>query len=831
MQIKKFRSPMSNPLNWLKMTARFPKPICAADVGTTLDRFLTPTGDREASEPTFVKIWRDQTALYFEAECRTTAIARVQRSIKYNRDQRLADTLEIQIDVNRTQRQYLQLIILPNGHVTTYRGFSNRVEQGYHPPLTVTVAFRKRAWLVRVAIPFASLGRTPAAGEVWGLNILRANQSEPSGYTQWSPTIEDATRPDLFGILRFTSRPKPPARDREVAAYREWARQRQEYFLKSIHRLADFTGGQPVPTTLPIRWEGTAPSRRGIPARDRARVLARANQLRTQIAGWTTASLANGARLSTAKKSALLPAGATVAVGTALATMTWAALADAYLLTGDVSYAAALEQAILVRETVIQKLLAASEQPHGPLYSDFEVCCVGVLAYAFLTVTKTYPLSVAARESVFRSVLRSARFAAMRVSAGYFYGNHQMFECAGLAILATLFPDFPERRDWARIASRGLAEHLRREVLADGGYAERCGYHSVAMNFTMQAVVTIQCNRAEKLFPELMGRTSLRRLEQMCEWVRTLRAPDTTLPGFGDYALYPQLRLLQQGAHALRNPSLLQPPPAQSITLPASQFTVMRSRQFYMAVDHGPLGGQHSHCDSMGFVAYAFGEPVAVEGSVTDYDDPRYLSWFRKIQAHNVVIVDDDEPEKVAQQLAWHSTPTMDVLKMRGHGYEHSHGVVHDRTIIFMKAGFWFIYDRLQARESGHRYAWTLHTPVRLRSRAGGSLAGRSPTGRVGLLVLPSEPAQPLIEFKPCATLQPGCSWVRAADMTRSHADLPMVTYRKNQAPAGVTTFATVLLPYQKQCPAASLVAMADGAYELQVGKNQRWRFDLDKLP
>ena len=821
---------MSTPINWLKLPAQFPKPNCAVDIGATLDRFLTPTGAAEAVEATRVKIWRDRAVLYLEAECQTAAMARVRRSTTYNRDQRLADTLEIQIDVGRTQRTYLQAIILPSGHVTTYRGFSNRVEQGYHPPLTVTVALQKRAWRVRVAIPFASLGRTPSAGEVWGLNILRANQSEPSGYTQWSPTIEDATRPDLFGTLRFTSRPNPPARDREVAAYRDWAQQRQEYFRKSIHRLDDFVAGQPVPTTLPIRWEEVTPGRRGIPARDRALVLARANQLRTQIAGWTAASLANGA-LSTADKSALLPAGATVAVGAALATMTWAALADAYLLTGDASYAAALEQAILVRETVIQKLLAASDQPHGPLYSDFEVCCVAVLAYAFLTVHKTHPLSTAARESLFRSVVRSARFAAMRVSAGYFYGNHQMFECAGLAVLATLFPDFPERRDWARIASRGLAEHLRCEVLADGGYAERCGYHSVAMSFTMQAVVTIQCNRAEKLFPELMGRASLRRLEQMYEWVRTLRAPDATLPGFGDYAMYPQLRLLQQGARALRNPTLLRPPPAQSITLPASDFTVMRSRQFYMAVDHGPLGGQHSHCDSLGFVAYAFGEPVAVEGSVTDYDDPRYLSWFRKIQAHNVVIVDDAEPEKVGEQIAWHSTPALDVLKMRGRGYEHSHGVVQERTILFVKAGFWFIYDRLQARESGHRYAWTLHTPVRLRSRADGSLAGRTPTGRVGLMVLPSEPAQPLIEFKPCATLQPGCSWVRAADLTRSHADLPMVTYRKKQAPAGVTTFATVLLPYQKKCPDASLVTRADGVYELRIGAKKMWQIDVTKLP
>ena len=822
---------MNTPLNWLKLPARFSKPICAADVGTTLSRFLTRTGDAEAVEPTRVKIWRDQTALHLEADCRTAAMNRVRESVAYNRDQCADDTLEIQIDVGRTQRIYFHAIILPSGNVTTYRGSSNRVEQGYHPPLTVKVALRKNAWIVRVVIPFAGLGRTPHEGEVWGLNILRVNRSEPTGYVQWSPTIEDATRPDLFGTIRFTDRPKLPARDREVVAYRNWARQRQEYFLQSIHRLDDFVASNPGTAPVPVRWEGIATGKRGILASDRALVLTTAKQLRQQIAGWMATFPVSAALSPMADNAALLSAGSTLPVGAVLSQMSWAALADAYVLTGDVSYAVALEQAILVREAVVQKLLAASDKPHGPLYSDFEVCCVAVLGYAFLTVSKTHTFSAAARESVWRSALRSARYAAMRVSAGYFYGNHQMFECAGLAVLAILFPDYPERKEWARIASRGLAEHLRREVLADGGYAERCGYHSVAMNFTMQAVVTIQFNHAEKLFPELMSRASLRRLEQMCEWVRAMRAPDNTLPCFGDAAPYPQLRYLLQGATALRNPRLLQPPPAKSVTLPASQFTVMRNRQFYMAVDHGPLGGQHSHCDSMGFVAYAFGEPVAVEGSMTDYSDPRYISWFRKIQAHNVVVVDDAEPEKVAEQLAWRSTPHLDVLKMHGRGYEYSHGVVHERTIVFVKAGFWFIYDRLQARDAGHRYAWSLHTPVRVQARADGSLAGRSPSGRVGLLVLPGEMMKPTIELKPCAILKPGCDWVRAVDMTRSNAELPMVTFCKTDTPAGATTFATVLLPYRGQCPPAKFGSIADGVYELRLGKNKRWQFNVTKVP
>ena len=823
---------MYTPFNWLKLPAQFPKPICAADVGTTLDRFLTPTGDAEAGEPTIVKIWRDQTALFLEAECRTAAMARVRRSSKYDRDQQSDDTLELQIDVGQTQRQYVHIIVLPNGTVTTYRGSSNRVEQGFHPALSVKVTLRKNAWIVRVAIPFAELGRVPHVGEVWGFNVLRVNRSEPTGYVQWSPTIEDGTRPDLFGTIRFAVHPKAPARAGEVAAYRHWARERQEYFLKAIHRLEDFVTIDLRRTTFPVRWEGIALGKRGIPECDHELVMAKAKQLRTQIAVWMRAIPASAKLAKPSAKAALKPAGSTLAVGAVLSTMSWAALADAYLLTGDASYAIAFEEALQVREVVIGQLLAASDKPHGPLYSDFEICCVAALAYAFLTLDKMRRFGAAARESMLRSVLRSARYAALRISAGYFYGNHQMFECAGLAILATLFPDFPESRSWARIASRGLAEHLRREVMADGGYGERCGYQSVAMNFTTQAVVTIQFNHAEKLFPELMSRASLRRLEKMYEWIRALRAPDHTLPGFGDYPLYPQLRVLQQGAHALRNPALLRPPANQSVTLAASQFTVMRSRQFYMAVDHGGLGGQHSHCDSMGFVAYAFGEPVAVEGNLTDYPDPLYTQWFRKIQAHNVVIVDGAEPEKVAEQLAWRSTPRQDVLKMLGRGYEHSHGVIHERTIVFNKDGFWFIFDRLKARTAGHQFAWTLHTPVRLRARADKSMAGLSPSGQVGLLVLPGDLerlAKPTLDFKPCATLKPGCSWVRAADMTRSSANLPMVTYQQPQAQVGDTTFATVLLPYRGKCPQAKLVILTEGVYELTVGPKQRWQIDVTK--
>ncbi|MGD9498623.1 MAG: sugar-binding protein [Armatimonadota bacterium] len=57
-------------------------------------------------------------------------------------------------------------------------------------------------WLVEVRIPFALIGAAPAAGEVWGFNACRNDQSSGES-TAWSCTEGGYANPERFGGLLF----------------------------------------------------------------------------------------------------------------------------------------------------------------------------------------------------------------------------------------------------------------------------------------------------------------------------------------------------------------------------------------------------------------------------------------------------------------------------------------------------------------------------------------------------------------------------------------------------------------------------------------------------
>ena len=727
--------------DWLGFSTPFNVTPPTATIGATLDRFLTPAGAAEARERTTVHITQTAAGLRLHAECYTAAMDRV-RAIQrdYGRDNWGDDALEIQIDVGRTRREYFHIIIPPTGRAVTYRGYNNRLLQGWHPPLEVTVTFHADRWTIDALLPF-----TGHAGAVWGFNVMRTNPSEAAGYVQWTPTFGGADRVELFGTLQFGKR-GPATRQAEIDRYRQRAELRQAHFQNWIHQRTDQDVTAALRTTkrrpVPVRWDGL------VVATDRAFTLALANKFCRMNDG-------------------------------SYPIHQFEVLADAFALTGKTRYIETLRTGVAAYTESIK-----TAPPDGPLYGDWQVVLDAIMAYACLTADAVTP-------AVLRSVLRSARNAALSVTTCYNAGNHQIFEAMGLGLLAVYFPQFKESDRWATISSRCIARHLQREVGSDGAYFERCGYHSVAMSFTGHLVATIRANRDEKRFRALMSPATLQRLQKMYKWMLAMVAPDWTMPAFGDHGAYSQYRFFQP------------PPPlrTQSVSFPKSQFTVMRNRDFYMAVDHGPLGGQHSHVDNMGFVAYAYGRPVALDAGIgAVYSDPRYNRWFRTAQAHNVVVVDDAQPEKLSERVSWRSTQAADFLVMRSRGYEYSHGVIHERTIIFVKTGYWFIHDRLIA-SGEHRYTWLLHTPVDLRPAAVGRWAG------TGLVVLSTEPGPAVIERKPSAVPLPRYRKLRLMDARLCYedkftADIPALALTK----VGVTTtFATVLLPNRGRRQQATL--------------------------
>jgi len=853
--------------DWLGFPSHFTTPGSRANVPLSvrcvplfLGPLLNSEGDGIACEATEVSLWYDEDALHMRARCSAADMDRVRKLVSknppYTRDTWGDDALEAQIDVGLTRREYAHIILTPTGAVVTYRGFNNRQTQGWHPAVDSHVTLEDDAWVVDATFPFAELGRTPKEGEVWGFNLLRVNPAEPGGYVQWAPTFGDALRPELFGALTFAGAMDPGAlnalaarqaeeRAVDIAAYAGRAAERNSYFFANINGIddedtlaalgiadwaawAEHLSRRRSPQ--PLRWDACVAGADGIPEPDRSIAMEAADSLVHKVREWT---------LDPPQPEAFF-------------LERLEALGDAYLLNGEPAYAQAFEQALRVHERLIAQRLAAitTARAHHVaegLYHDYQVIRAAILAYVYLGM-QTAGLSPQTHATVMRTVLRIGRFAAFNIRTAYNYGNHQLYESAGLAIVAALCPEFDESDEWERIASRAIRLHLEAEVLPDGGYMERCGYHSVAMDMTMQAVATIRANALESRFSELMSPETLDRLARMHEWALAVSAPDGTMPAFGDYGAYSQIRFLRRGAAVFARPNLawqvqqlapsfvppgIEPtrPDTRSVAMEHSGFTIMRDGwerdSFYMAVDHGPLGGQHSHVDTMGFVAYAHGRPVALDTGIgRSYGDPRYLTWFRDVRAHNTVAVDDVQPEKAARRTGWHVEDQVEVLDMQSDGYRHALGIVHDRRIVFVKGVGWLIWDRLRGTEAGslndRRIDWMLHTPFDLKQTAAGELHSTESDG--GLLLLAARPddlEEPVLEKRPAAVPVAAAVAMRLQDACSRFADdlvqdITCLTWRRKPADEPVE-FAFFVLPYRGERPAARFTP-AEAGWDLHVG-------------
>jgi hypothetical protein len=797
---------------------------------------VTGRGDRPAKLKSEIRLGWTQDAFWIHATLYTARLDRVAKLAgepqAYRRDRWGADALEVQIDMGRTHVRYAHLILTPGAEVVSYEGFSNRHVDGYHPKVDLKVRLDSSAgaWVLVCRVGFDALGEVPRVGAVWGLNILRVDADEEGGYSQWAPTYGEALRPSLFGGLKFLGSEEGgdcDARldDAEVAAYGEYWRIKREAFQRRINGIgeADALGqlrvgenqGGPKDWKAwgahvarrahpgPVRWDAWEAGK--VPECDRATVMALAAKAMENVQGWDVSA----------------PTVAYLDVFQA------ESIADALMLTGEDCYAKALEKVILAHDACWRAILEKPGMPvgheHPRLYPDSQVTQAVFLGHLYFALVRHGEVSERVHAAVMLRMLRAGRFADQNISLVYFYGNHQAHESAGLGTIASLFPEFAESDRWAQTASLAMRMHYLGDVYGDGGYMERCGYHTVALSFTAQTIAAIKSSGQESRFAPLMCAEVLEVIDRMYDWVVKMMLPDGTLPMFGDYRKHSQARLLLQGA-MLRGrrdwlwpvkravPELLEGVDVgglrnegvSSVSMDESGFTVMRSAVggHAMAVDHGPLGGQHSHVDTMGFVAYLKGRAVAVDsGMGLSYSDPNYLAWYRNAEAHNVVTVDDAVPEKVAWRTGWHGGKQGDILVIRSDAWRHSRGVAWERAILFSHLGVWVIFDRLRrVDDRGAKpkfYDLHLHCPTGLETGAEDCVRGDGVmfkvTGCGGAM-------KPSIQLRPGASARGETLAMRLHDALSLHGDAVVsevshATWRVAADKDGGAWFTTVITP------------------------------------
>ena len=412
----------------------------------------------------------------------------------------------------------------------------------------------------------------------------------------------------------------------------------------------------------------------------------------------------------------------------------WRDMGYAYWQTGDAKYAEDFVTILndWIDDNPVPTTLTVAQKPN----TRWRTLETGIRADTWWDAMQLFmdapQFDAQAKYRMTKSLMEHARFL-NAWNTIYRRGNWQVIEASGLATTAMMLPEAKESAAWRQRGFDFLTQHMQKDVLPDGAHSEFTpGYHSAVMGQFARTAQMCKLNGCE--VPGL-----LERHEKMYDWLLHISKPDHTAPSIGDARnpslendmatgalLYNRsdLRYLSSesgsptwvwtfGADAFEKYAAIPAvkPDFNSTMTQNSKYLVMRTgwekNDGYLLFGNVPWGGGHSHNDRLSLVIYA-GQNLLVDPGIYDYDQPLASTYFRTGNAHNVLLVDGKEQPKFDPQvLAWQSTPLADF----GAGMIEGDGIRQQRSVLFVKPGYWVVVDHLTG-EGEHEVKRLFHFPI-----------------------------------------------------------------------------------------------------------------------
>lgn len=314
-----------------------------------------------------------------------------------------------------------------------------------------------------------------------------------------------------------------------------------------------------------------------------------------------------------------------------------------------------------------------------------------------------------------------------------FNTNHYLADLLGLLYLGWMFQDVPAARDWFDLAHRELEKELQLQVTIDGiDYESSLPYHGLVTEMFFYAMILAEkCGRP---FSTEYGK----RLRPMVENLARFTQADGTVEPFGDNDDGRVFRLLWRDSRdyrdllnlacshdsELRLPGLNPTPegafidadctigrdavaaaPAwSSVCFVKTGICQMRAPRVVLNFFGNEVGtaglGNHKHNDLLSFTLEYDGAPIFVDpGSYVYTADAEARNQFRSTRAHNTVMIDDQEQNRMVPGLLfhlrpdghpqithWQSTDKFDVAVAEHNCYERlDQPVRHRRAVLLLK--------------------------------------------------------------------------------------------------------------------------------------------------
>ena len=334
----------------------------------------------------------------------------------------------------------------------------------------------------------------------------------------------------------------------------------------------------------------------------------------------------------------------------------------------------------------------------------------------------------------------------------YFSPNtHLTGEALALYVAGRAFPELPSSTRFEQVGRTVLLEEARRQVLPDGGHAERSAhYHRYSTDFYLlaYAVAHLTDDPAAAALREGAHRQAV--------FLRAITDDRGHMPLLGDDdggQLFPICRrpasdasdtlataavLLQDDALAVADPSeetmwlcgtwrdvprTIEPHPQPSAAFPHSGYYVSRDRDGnHLVFDCGPhgfLNGGHAHADALAIAASVRGKPLLVDAGTATYTmDPEVRDRFRTTAMHNTVVVNGRSQSQPrgpfhwssrtdARSRAWQPGEYADYVEGDHDGYTPTR---HVRAVFAVHGVGWVVVDHLVGGSPGDAAAmWHIH--------------------------------------------------------------------------------------------------------------------------
>jgi hypothetical protein len=434
----------------------------------------------------------------------------------------------------------------------------------------------------------------------------------------------------------------------------------------------------------------------------------------------------------------------------------WAALGQAFLLTGDDRYA---------REIAGQLDDFVNANPVG-IGINF-TCTMDVAiravnwAVGLELVHRSSALDAAFWRRAYTALYDTGVFTRDNLENHYeVTSNHYLSNVVGLWFLGAVFADLPNGQEWLSFARTALEQEQQVQVLPDGAdYESSVPYHRLVTELFL-ASLRLADFRGEPLSAQYRTR-----VRDMVTFLHDVVRPDGLMPQCGDAddgrlhvmsmyerttpqdprhligaagAVFDQPEWLARGGELGRwerawwglawDEATAGSPQDASRLFPDAGLAVLRAGSHYLLVSNGIVGtkgfGNHKHNDLLSFEYHHDGVPLVVDpGSYVYTSDFDARNLFRSTSSHNTLQIDGEEqnelkPEWIfrlfetsnAEHVAFNDTPQCLEYTGRHHGYERfDRPVTHERTLRLSKAdGTLTIVDRLTGLGE-HGVRWHFH--------------------------------------------------------------------------------------------------------------------------